>query len=144
MSVLVNGVNYSWANVKLILFGIPVVGITKISYTRKQVKDNNYGYGSEPVSRGYGRIEYEASIELYRDEWVRIIAAAGGDVLNIGMFDIQVLFGTIPGQQAGVVIPHQDTLHNCEFLDDPLETNEGDTKILCKIPMKIAGVEHNF
>lgn len=144
MSVLVNGVNYSWANVKLILFGVPVVGITKISYNRKQVKDNNYGWGAEPVSRGYGRIEYEASIELYRDEWVRILSAAGGDVLNIGMFSIQVIYGDIPGTTNPTVIPHQDTLLNCEFLEDPLETNEGDTKILCKIPLIIAGIEHNF
>jgi hypothetical protein len=142
--VLVNGTNYSWANVKMILFGIPVIGITKINYGKKQVKDNNYGFGSEPVSRGYGRIEYEASIEIYKDEWQRIIAAApNNDPLNIAPFSIQVLYGNIPGQ-GGVVLPHQDTLYNCEFLEDPMSTSEGDTKILLTIPMVIAGITHDL
>ena len=51
---LINGINYSWANVKVILFGVPVVGITKIEYKTKQKKENQYGAGYEPISRGYG------------------------------------------------------------------------------------------
>ena len=58
------------------LFGVPVVGITKIEYKRKQKKDNNYGAGYQPVSRAYGNYEYEGSIEIYTDELKRIIAAA--------------------------------------------------------------------
>ena len=34
-NVMINGVNYSWTNIKLILFGIPVVGITAINYKIK-------------------------------------------------------------------------------------------------------------
>ena len=90
---LINGVNYSWANVKLVLFGVPVVGITQIEYKRKQKKENNYGFGLEPVSRGYGNKEYEGKITLYRDEWNAIIAAAPNrDPLDIPWFDIQVSF----------------------------------------------------
>jgi hypothetical protein len=47
---LINGINYSWANITVVLFGVPVVGILKIDYKRKQKKENNYGFGSEPVS----------------------------------------------------------------------------------------------
>lgn len=142
-AVLVNGVNYSWANVKLVLFGIPVVGITKISYGKKQEKVNNYGAGSEPVSRGYGRIEYEASIEIYKDEWQRIInAAPNNDPLNISPFTVTILYGNIPGQ-GGIVLPMKDTLYNCEFNEDPLSTSEGETKILLTIPMTIAGITHD-
>jgi hypothetical protein len=32
---IVNGVNYSWSNVSLILFGTPVIGILSIDYKRK-------------------------------------------------------------------------------------------------------------
>ena len=52
---LINGVNYSWANISVILFGQPVIGIVSIMYKAKQEKKNNYGSGTEPVSRGYGR-----------------------------------------------------------------------------------------
>ena len=86
---LVNGTNYSWANVTLILFGVPVTGVTEISYSAKQKKENNYGAGVEPVSRGYGNKEYEGSISLYADVWKKIIAASPDrDPLQIAPFDI--------------------------------------------------------
>ena len=49
---LINGINYAWANVKVIILGVPVVGITKIDYKIKQKKENQYGAGYEPVSSG--------------------------------------------------------------------------------------------
>ena len=59
---LINGINYSWANITVIGLGVPFIGITKIDYNAKQEKTNNYGAGSQPVSRGYGRVEYEGSL----------------------------------------------------------------------------------
>lgn len=133
---LVNGVNYSWKNVTLVLFGVPITGITKISYTTKQEKANNYGSGSMPVSRGYGNTEYEGSIEIYRDEWVKIIVASGGRPLEIPPFDIPVVFGPARAT-AGT-----DILQMCEFLEDPLSTSQGDTKILLTIPLIIGNIIH--
>ena len=40
---LINGVSYGWGNIQLVLFGVPVVGITKIDYKAKQTKENLYG-----------------------------------------------------------------------------------------------------
>lgn len=135
---LINGVNYSWANIKLNLFGVPVVGIMEINYNRKQKKENNYGYGVEPVSRGYGNKEYEGDITIYLDEWKRIIAASPNrDPLDIKPFDIQVLFGGSSVQFA------QDTLRSCEFLEDPMNAKQGDTKLTVKIPIIIALIEHS-
>lgn len=134
---LINGINYSWAGIKLVLFGVPVVGITKISYNAKQKKENNYGAGTEPVSRGYGNTEYEASIELYMDEWKRIIAASPNrNPLAIPPFDIQVLYGS------NAIAPDQiDVLKSCEFLENPLDASQGDTKLMVTIPLIIAGIE---
>ena len=134
---LINGINYSWANIKVVLFGVPVVGITKISYNTKQKKENNYGLGAEPVSRGYGNKEYEGSIEIYTDEWKRIIEAAPGrDPLAIGPFDIQVLYGL------NAINPDKkDVLKSVEFLENPLEANQGDTKLMVTIPLIIGSIE---
>lgn len=136
MSVLVNGANYSWNSVTLVLFGIPVKGITKISYKRSQVKENNYGWGPEPISRGYGNKEYEGSLELYTDEWKRIIAASPQrDPTQIPWFDIPVVFG---GTR---LLPDRDILRACEFLEDPLEANQGDTKLLVTVPLIIGKID---
>jgi len=134
---LINGVNYSWANVKLVLFGVPVVGITNIEYKRKQKKENNYGFGIDPVSRGYGNKEYEGKITLYRDEWNAIIAAAPNrDPLDIPWFDIQVSFA------GSRVQPVLDVLKACEFMEDPFTVAQGDTKILVEIPLIIGSIDH--
>jgi hypothetical protein len=133
---LINGINYSWANVTINLFGVPVVGITKIDYKRKQKKENNYGIGAQPVSRGYGNFEYEGSIELYTDEWKRIIAASPNrDPLLIAPFNIQVVYGG-----TGVTID-KDVLRAVEFMEDPLAASQGDTKLLVSIPLIIGAIE---
>lgn len=133
---LINGINYSWANVSLVLFGVPVVGITKIEYKRKQKKENNYGFGPHPISRGYGNYEYEGSIELYLEEWKGIITASPGrDPLLIGPFDVQVVYG------GSRVTADKDVLRSVEFLEDPMGTNQGDTRILVSIPLIIAAIE---
>ena len=134
---LINGVNYSWSNVTLVLFGVPVIGIAKIEYSRKQKKDNNYGLGVDPISRGYGNKEYEGKISIYRDEWNKIIAAAPSrDPLDIDFFDIQVSFS---GTR---VAPSLDVLRACEFLEDPFTVAQGDTKIMVEIPLIIGAIEH--
>lgn len=133
---LVNGINYSWANISLILFGTPVVGIISITYKEKQEKVNNFGAGSRPVSRGYGRIDCEGEIELYTDTWKAIIAGSPGrNPLNIPPFDIPVTFG---GEG---VLTDKDVLRAVEFMENPFEGKEGDTKLTVKIPLIIAAID---
>lgn len=134
---LVNGVNWSWANISFVLFGVPVTGITEIKYSRKQKKENNYGIGSDPVSRGYGNREYEASITLYTDEWMRIIAGSpNNDPLQIAPFDIPVVFGN------GLNLA-TDVLRAVEFLEDPLSGTQGETKLMVTIPLIVALIDRS-
>ncbi len=133
---LVNGINYAWVNISIILFGTPVVGIVAIDYKKKQEKKNNYGAGSKPVSRGYGREEYEGSLELYTDTWKAIIAGSPDrNPCLIPFFDIPVSFGG-NGVQAT-----KDVLRAVEFLEDPFEGKEGDTALMVKIPLIIGGID---
>ena len=136
-TALVNGINYSWANITLNLFGNPVFGITKIKYTRKQKKENNYGFGSDPVSRGYGNKEYDASIDLYMDEWKNIIAAAPDrDPFEIPPFDIQVVFGQINDLDSD-----KDVLRACEFTEDGFDASQGDTKLIVTVPLIVGKID---
>lgn len=136
MPVLVNGVNYDWGNISFTLFGVPVVGITKINYKETQKKENNYGWGRKPVSRGYGAFEYEGDVELYTDEWKRIIAASPSrSPLEIPPFDIPVVFGGTN------VLPTRDVLRAVEFLENPFTASQGDTKLLITIPLIIAAID---
>lgn len=136
MTPLINGINYSWSNISVILFGAPVTGIVSIDYKATQKKENNYGAGNEPVSRGYGAKEYEGSIELYVDTWKQIIAAAPNrDPMQIAPFDIQVAFA---GASGGATV---DALKMVEFMEDPLTASQGDTKLTVKIPLIIGAIK---
>ena len=133
---LINGTNYSWSNVTVNPFGVPLVGIISIEYKRKQTKTNNYGSGQEPVSRGYGNKEYDGSIEVYMDEWKAFIAASPSrDPLQIPPFDIPVTFS---GQG---VLTTKDVLRAVEFMEDPMTAKSGDTKLTVKIGLIIGGID---
>ena len=133
---LINGTNYSNGNVSVILFGTPIVGIVAIDYNVKQKKDNNYGAGYQPVSRGYGMYEYTGSIEIYLDVWKSIIAQAPNrDPLQIPPFDIPITYGGTG------VLTTKDVLRAVEFLENPTDTKTGDTKITVKIPLIIGGID---
>lgn len=133
---MVNGVNYGWSNITLILFGIPVIGIVDISFNEKQAKDNNYGWGDKPISRGSGNFEYEGSIELYVEEWKKIIAASPErNPLLIPSFDVKIMYGGSRVQYT------TDTLKFVEFMENPFNAKQGDTKLTVKIPLIIGDIK---
>jgi hypothetical protein len=134
---LINGINYAGSNVSVNPFGTPLQGITAISWSEEQQKDDNYGLGVEPISRGYGMKKYTASMEVYLDEVMAFIAAAPNkSLMQIPPFDIPITFGG-----TGVLV-NKVVLRSCEFKNSPVEVKSGDTKILVKLDLAIAGVQN--
>lgn len=134
---LINGKGYDYGSVIFMWFGLPAIGITKISYSKKQDKQLVYGAGRNPIQYGYGKIEYAGSIEVTRDEWQRIInASPNKDPLLISPFPIKVVFGDV-----GTPV-QTDTLQNVVFAEDPFDGNSGDTSLKCTIPLVFAGLKH--
>lgn len=132
---LINGIAYSSAVVTVTILGVPVAGITAVKYGKKQEKTNNYGLGSEPVSRGYGKAEYEASITLYLEEVFSIKKAnANQSLTTIAPFEIQIAY--LPPSGIAVI----ETLKYVEFMDDMRDFGEGDTSIPVELPLIIAGI----
>lgn len=135
LPVLINGTSYGFANITMIIAGTPIIGITKISYNAKQTKENLYGAGYEPISRGRGNIEYEASIEIYTEEWQRIISVSPErNPLKIPPFDIPIVFGG----EGVTAIKH--ILKSAEFMENPIDSSQGDTSIKVTVPLIIAGI----
>ena len=136
-TVMINGIAYSASNVTVILYGNAQSGITSINYKAAQAKENNYGLGVKPVSRGYGNETYEASIEMYRDAWQAIIdAAPEKNPLKIPPTQFQVIFS------GDGVNYKQDNLEFAEWTEDSLSVASGDTSIKINIPLMIGGITH--
>jgi hypothetical protein len=136
---LINGINYSWGDVQVMLFNnTPLVGITSIEYDEEQAMENNYGAGNFPIGQGYGQFKYTGSIELYKEEINGIIAKAPmGKIQLIPAFSIKVVYGN--SSQALTV----NTLQSCVFMKNPFSAKANDKKLVMKIPLMIGNINWN-
>lgn len=135
-TALINGKAIDWAMITVTMLGTPFTGITKISGKSMQEKTNNYGIGSEPVSRGRGRKTYEGSITFNAEEWKNIIAAApNNEPLDIPAFEVAVNF---IDPTAGTV--WQTKFLQCEFMEHGFDASEGDTMIEIEVPLVIGKI----
>lgn len=133
----INGVCHSWASLNVNIGGIPVVGITKISYEDSQVVENIYGVGQRPVGRGYGRIECSASMTLLRNEIEALRESSPtGRLQDIAPFDVIVQFLPVNGQK---IVTHK--LRNCQFKTDGVEISEGDTSNTADMELILSHIE---
>jgi len=133
---LINGVNYAWATVAIRALGGVFTGVTKISYTDKQEIINTYGAGSNPYGRGIGRVEYEGSISLYKEELVALRAIApAGRLQNIGEFSITVTYDLAGTKRVS------DVLKFCRFVENKVDMSEGDTSVVSDIPLAIGDIQ---
>jgi hypothetical protein len=123
MLPLINGQAYDFTQVLFKIFGIPAPSVSAISYTEEQTKENNYGAGSRPVSRGRGAITVSASVTISMNdvEGIRDVAP-DGSLLKLPPFDIEISF--LNSQK---VVTH--VLKNCEFTSDGVEGSQGDTDL---------------
>ncbi len=131
LTPLINGVEYSWADLVVNIAGKPIVGITKIDYDDDQEMENIYGQGQNPIARGYGNIKPTASIGLYMSE-VEAIAAVSdtGRLQDIAPFDIIVSFVPLNG---GAVVVHK--ILNCQFTKRADSLAQGATKKELDLPL---------
>lgn len=88
----INGRNYDWEDITVMLPSGEAVGITEIRYSDEQKIEARYGKGALP--RGYGRGNYSASgsMVLDRDEWERLKGdlAGGGGLYDHSPFTIVI------------------------------------------------------
>lgn len=135
---MINGVEPTHADIIFNLFGVPVIGMTKISYSDPQDINLNYGTGQHPTSRGFGQIKPTASVTLTLKEVQRLIAAApGGRLQNIPDFDIGVNFAT----EAGDFFRHR--IKKARFKGNSLDSSTGNNQIEQTLELSIAGIDWN-
>ena len=133
---LINGVEYDWASVVLAINGVPVTGITAISYGEKQDVSNIYGAGRYPVARGKGRITPTAKITLLASEVLAIQSQSINRRLqDIAPFDITVTY--MP--DSGII--HTDKIRNCQFTENKRDVKEGDMSIGVELELVPSHIE---
>ena len=136
--VRINGFNYNWANISILLGSVlPVIGVTEISYKEKADITPAYGFGNTPIAYSVKNLTYEGSITLYKDELPALQNAARiqnplnttGSISGILPFTVVVSMISPDGVKTTT-----DTILDVMFLENGVETKQGDGEIMVKIP----------
>lgn len=136
MIPLINGRAYDWTQIVVKILGAPMVSCSAIEYTEEQSKENNFGAGNRPVSRGHGAINANGSITLSMNDTEAIRdVAPDGSLLKIEPFDIQVSF--LNRQK---VVTH--ILKNCEFTSDGVGGAQDDKDLKRAFPLVMSHVKY--
>lgn len=133
---LVNGMLCSWADVVVLIGGVPVTGIVGVEYGDSQEVVNKWGAGRYPVGRAKGRITPSGKLILYQEEVQALSAqSATGRLQDLPPFDMIVQY--IP--DSGILVT--DKVRNCHFSDNARKWKEGDTGQEVELPLVPSHIE---
>lgn len=135
----INGEEYGWQDIKIIMLGRPVAGVLEISYEVEREKKNVYAIGSKPIARARGVKKYTGKIKVLQSELQALQTASGinRDLTDIGMFSIVAMY--VPNGSVG--IPVTDTLNDCEFTKVPKGMKQGDLNMEVELELIIGDIE---
>ena len=137
MATLINGESVTWSQIQLTILGAPMTGIREVKWSSKREKVNNYGAGSKPVSRGYGKYEFEGSIKFLAEEWKNIVKASPNqDPLDLPFFDVNILFVS---SSTGLMMNY--IWKAAEVLNNPFDSAEGSTMTEIDVTFVIADIQ---
>lgn len=141
MSTIINkfGVMQGWNSVTANLLGRDLEGITELSYSDSQKKENVYGAGAYPIGRGRGNYEAKCSITLLKEEVdaMKLALASGKTIQDVAPFDIVIEYETENGSIK------KDRIRNAEFTNDGVEVKQNDMTIATKYELLISHIEWN-
>lgn len=130
----INHVAYSWSMIQLqtTLAGesadAPLfVDATAIDWEAKRKSEPVYGLGGQPRGRGFGNIEYSASIELSYLAQVDLRSkSADGTLMGLGQFDLMISWVNDFAQNVTTEVV---TISECYFSESGMSAKQDDTSI---------------
>ena len=133
---MINGREYEFADITLMLAGRDVTGIRGIKYNVKQEKEVLYGKGNRGQSIQKGNIECEGEILLTQSELETLRVLGNGSVLNLHL-DAVVCYGN--SSKGDVMIT--DKINGLEFTEEPKEISQGDKFMEITLPFIALEIE---
>ena len=133
---MVNGMLVGWADIVVLVGGVPITGITGVEYTDEQEIVNKYGAGRYPVGRAKGRITPSAKMTLYQEEVVALQSqSVNGRLQDLPVIEVQVSY--LP--ESGIVVT--DKIRNCHIATNARKWKEGDTGQEVELPLVPSHIE---
>lgn len=104
-----------------------LIDCTGIEWNAKRNSEKIYGLGGQPRSRGFGNVEYIASITLpMATQMMLRKKSANGTLMGLGNFDLIVSW---QNDLADSLDSETITLNECLITESGMSSNQGDTSI---------------
>ncbi len=137
---MINGIEYSYEDIRISILGESLIGFQEIKYTTTKKHENIYGRGDEPVAMGRGIKDYSGNISLLQSEIEKIQAKLppGQDLTDLPPFGITVSYAVL-GMAAKT-----DQLVGCRISSYEKGGASDNTSMPVKLDLKIFKVSHNI
>lgn len=139
LPVLINGVEYTHADVTILFGTTPIIGVTAINYQDPQQITPNFANANKPMSVGFGKIEPQGNITLTLNAMEALQAQAasfGGRIQNLPFADITVAYFSTEG---GIFISHR--LKRVKFKGRNVDSAVDNTQIEETIELFIGDIQ---
>jgi hypothetical protein len=117
---MINGREYEFEDMTLILGGRDVSGFRGIKYTKKQEKEALFGKGNKAQSIQKGNISCEGEINLTQSEYETLRVLGKGSVLNLSLNAVIVYGDASKGD-----VMTTDNIIGLQFTEESKEMKQG-------------------
>lgn len=131
---IINGRQYEFADVSLILGGRDVCGFRGIKYSEKQEKEALYGKGNKPLSIQKGNVSYEGEISLTQSELETLKALARQQTGRSSIMALNLNAIVAYGNPSKGDLMITDRLYGIQFTEDVKELKQGDKFMEVTLP----------
>ncbi len=136
--IAINGLLYSWADVRINLLGRDIVGILAVDYEDGQTTKAVYGHGKKRIGRVSGMYTASATLtlEMGEVEALNLSLPTGTSMYDIAPFDVTISY--VNSEQ--ILVTH--VLHQCIFTKQNRTSKAGEVKeIEVKLPLDVADID---
>ncbi len=134
---IVNGVEYTHADIVLNIGGVPIVGLTSIDYSDLQAMTANFSTGHESTSVGFGQVENTGNITVTFKAMQAIqLGAPNGKIQNIPFFEIGVNYLN----ESGILV--RDVLNRCRFKGRAQSSETGNSEIPVTLELFVSKISY--
>lgn len=131
---------YEFADITLIMGGVDIASLRKVSYTRKIEREPVHGKGRRPMSIQSGNITVEGEVGLLQSDLELLIAASPRrDILNANV-DILVCYGGNLEEGAGTLLT--DRIEGVRFTESSKGMSQGDKWMDLTLPFVALDVKN--
>jgi hypothetical protein len=126
---IINGREYEFADLTLILGGRDVIGFRGAEYGRKQEKELLYGKGNRPISVQKGNISYEGTLTVTQSELDTLQLLGRGSILGLNLNAVLCY-----GNPANGDVMITDKLFGIQFTEEVKNIQQGDKFMNIQLP----------